>query len=117
MRDAVGLTTSNLVLPVPPTEKVAPNKANRLSQGPERMPLRIGKSSSPRGVGGQTPKKKPATRAGPDLLTVVRLGCEPAFLLSSPIQGARWSRAAPSLATSEIAASIFSTERRRSLHA
>ena len=55
---------ANLVLPGQPTENVAPNRANGLSYGPERLPLRIAQSAGAPGHIGSLPKKKPALARG-----------------------------------------------------
>ena len=77
----------NLVLPYLPTEKLAPNLANRPLLGAANEAQRIPRSPLPWGAGGHPPKKKPATCAGSDLLTVDAVFGEPVSGANSLHQG------------------------------
>ena len=85
--NALPATSSNLVLARSPTEKVAPERAKCVQCGARRLLPRIRQTPPPRGVSGHLAKKKPATCAGLDLLTVEAVSGEPVSPGNSLHQG------------------------------
>ena len=76
-----------MVLSRQPTEKVAPERANRLSYEARRLPPRIHQSPPPQGISGTRQRKSPHFRAGLDLLTEEAVSGEPVSDANSLHQG------------------------------